>query len=343
MSVALGLMRAFERSRKLRALGWFGYAFGLAGCGLALGLPLWLGDAMASFPYLTFYPVVVLTTFFGGVRPGIFSAALGGLAAWYFLMPPGPGFGLLWPSTYLALALYLLTVALNIAVIDALSRALAGLAAQQRRTARLLARQATLFRELQHRVANNMAFVASLLTLQKRKLDPNSAAADALEDARGRIFTMERIHRRLHDPAQVDLPVGAFLEELCRDILEANGNRTVACRVEAPPLVLDFDRLVTLSMLVAEIVLNALKHAYGPDQAGSILVSLEGEAASGLELRVRDDGRGLPPGFDPDRSSGLGMRIVQGLVTQLGGTIEWRAAEPDGSGTLAVVRFAVQG
>lgn len=337
MSIASGLMQAFARSQRLRALGWFGYAFALLAFGLALAVRLWLGDALQGYPYVTFFPAVVLTTFFGGVRPGVFCALICGLAAWYFFMPPGPGFVLEWPATYLALGFYLLVIAVDIALINAMEQALVALTAEQGKTAQLLGQQQTLFRELQHRVANNMAFVSSLLGLQKRKLDPASPAARALDEARSRIFTMERIHRRLYDPDQADLPVGPYLESLCGDLVAAQGSRAVACRVEAPPLVLGFERLATLSMLISEIVTNALKHGYEPEQAGCISIELERQAVH-LELRVRDDGRGLPAGFDPADSRGLGMRIVFGLVDQLGGTIEWRGAGA-GAGTLAVVRF----
>ncbi len=341
MTVASVLMRPFERSHRLRALGWFGYAVAVAGGGLALGVRLGLGEAMPGYPYVTFFPVVVLTTFFGGVRPGVFSAVFCGLLAWYFVMPPGPGFQLFWPSTYLALGFYAFVVAVNIALIDAMEQALRELGAAQRTTTRLLEEQRTLFNELQHRVANNMAFVASLLGLQKRKLDPDGVAAAALEDARARIFVMERIHRRLYDPQQVEQPAGPYLEALCRDLLEASGRREVACRVGAVPMVFSFERLVTLSMLLSELLNNALKHAFEPGAAGRLEVTLREPGPGLVELAVRDDGRGLPAGFDPESGSGLGSRIVQGLVARLGGTIDWRPAA-GGRGTEAVVRFSAE-
>lgn len=340
MSIASGLMQAFARSQSLRELGWFGYAIGTVGFALALGVRMWLGDSLIGYPYVTFFPVVVLTTFFGGIRPGIFSAVLCGLGAWYFFMPPGLGFALVWPSTYLAIGFYLLVVFVDIALIHAMDQALAALTAEQQRTAELLRQQQTLFRELQHRVANNMSFVASLLKLQMRKLAPDDPVASVLEDARSRIFAMERIHRKLYDPGQVELPVGPYLEELCQEIVDSSGNRSVTCRVDSGPMVFEFERLVTLSLLISEVVTNALKHAFTPDAPGSISVSLDTSDDGHLELRVLDDGRGLPPDFRADESPGLGMRIVQGLVTQLGGTIDWRPANGQGGrGTLAVVRF----
>lgn len=339
MAIAAVLMRSLGASQRLRARAPLGYAIAVVGCGLAIAVRLWLGEVLVGFPYVTFFPVVVLTTFFGGVRPGLFSAVICGLAAWHFFMPPGVGFQLVWPSTYIALGFYALVVLVDIALISAMQQALLQLGAEQRTTARLLAEQRTLFRELQHRVANNLAFVAALLNLHKRELAAGDPAVAVLEDARARVFTMERIHRRLYDPARVELPVGPYLEELCRDILEASGSRSVTCRVEAPPLAFGFERLVLLSMLVSELVVNALKHAFADQRPGSILVRLAEADEGCLELSVRDDGRGLPAGFEPQAGDGLGLRIARGLAGQLGGAVEWRPAGEEGRGTLAVVRF----
>ena len=79
-----------------------------------------------------------------------------------------------------------------------------------------------MFRELQHRVANNLQTIAAILRVGKRSLERDGAAARALEDAHVRLELMSRVHRRLHDPANVDLPVGRCLEELCRDLIKAS-------------------------------------------------------------------------------------------------------------------------
>ncbi|HLH27601.1 MAG TPA: sensor histidine kinase, partial [Acidimicrobiales bacterium] len=124
------------------------------------------------------------------------------------------------------------------------------------------------------------------------------------------------------------------------------------------------DVATPLAVVVAELVQNAVEHAFaeleadeapggrrddsdryggGPQVPGRISVHLEGNAST-LRVEVSDNGAGLPPGFDLDESKSLGLAIVRDLVrSQLGGEIAMsnRAEEGDGSGT--VVRITVPG
>jgi two-component sensor histidine kinase len=129
---------------------------------------------------------------------------------------------------------------------------------------------ATLFRELQHRVANNPQFVAALLSARKKSLGADDAAVEALGAAEERLDTMSRVHRRLHDPRSVDLPVGDYLYALCTDLISASDTPEVALVVDARPVVLSLDRLMSVSLIVAELVTNSLKHAFhGRSDGGS--------------------------------------------------------------------------
>jgi hypothetical protein len=74
-------MDQFEATAPLRARPWFGHAFGLVGFLLALWLRLEIGAELIGYPFITFFPVVVLTTFLGGLRPGLLCAGLSGLAS----------------------------------------------------------------------------------------------------------------------------------------------------------------------------------------------------------------------------------------------------------------------
>jgi two-component sensor histidine kinase len=191
-------------------------------------------------------------------------------------------------------------------------------------SAELYEQQRTMFQELQHRVANNMQFVAALLALQKRKVAENpQAAISVFDEAQARLETIARIHRRLYDPARADQPIGQYLQELCSDLLDATGARNIVCLVDVPPVRLDLPRLTTLSLLVVEVVTNALKHAFRESERGTITIRLEALAAGQAALSIADDGPGIPASFDPARSRSLGFRIVQGLATQLDGTLTY--------------------
>jgi two-component sensor histidine kinase len=290
-------------------------AFGVAFCGRALAdveLP-------PGFPFLTFFPAVILTTFFAGLWPGIVTAMLSGLAAWYFFIPPAHSLELNGGSA-MAMGLYVFIVGVDIAVIHVMTTALERLDHERRRSAELTARTQVMFSEMQHRVSNNLQLISSLLMIQQSKVaDP--AALRALDEARARVATLGRLHRSLHDPAIQSVDVGAYLRELCRDILESAGAHHVRWAVDAEPMTLNPDKLVPLALIVAELVSNALEHAFADGRPGTIRVELGCDAANCCALVVRDDGAGLPPDFDVERQDSLGLGIVRSLARQLGGRL----------------------
>src|SRR5439155_8264113 len=150
---------------------------------------------------------------------------------WYYQRAPGESFALD-REAVLILAVYAATAALLVYVIHRLNEAIDELADERERTT-------VLFQELQHRVANNMAFLAAVLNLQRRTIEqaPENAT-HALEETVNRLNTMARIHRRLYDPALVNVPVSQFFKDLCTDILNASGAKNIVCIVEVPPITL---------------------------------------------------------------------------------------------------------
>jgi len=304
-----------------------GYGVGVLTFLIALIMRLRLDSTLpAGFPYLTFFPAVILTAFVAGTRPAILCAALSGVAAWYHFIPPFNSFKLD-GSSALALGFYVFIVSVDIALLHFMTLATERLRAEREVTAGLYEQQRTMFQELQHRVANNMAFVASLLHLQKRRVrEEPAAAAEAFDEATRRIEIMSRVHRRLYDPASLELPVGQYFRELCSDLLETTGARNIVCLVDMPATRLDIAKLMTLSLLVTEVVTNSLKHAFTEGQSGTISLDLQRLDPERLALTIKDDGRGLPqPATSPavvPKGGGLGTRIVQGLASQLNGHLE---------------------
>jgi two-component sensor histidine kinase len=326
-----------QATERLRARVWLGDLVALGATATALGLRLAVDDVLPpGFPYLTFFPAVILTTFFCGLRAGITCAILSGLSAWYFFLPPSTGF-IVSAQSGVALAFYVFIVTVDIALIHIMHTASTRLRHERAVTAGLYEQQRTMFQELQHRVANNMQFVAALLTLQKRRVgnDPQAALA-ALDEARVRLETISRIHRRLYDPGRISLPVGQYLQELCADLLDATGARNIVCLVDVAPVRFDLTRLTTLSLLVVEVVTNALKHAFPDGSRGTITIRLEATAPDRMALTIADDGQGIPAGFDPEASRSLGLRIAQGLAAQLDGTLTYAG----GPGTVVRLDFA---
>lgn len=324
--------------RRIRRLGAWrrrplkGFAFA---CGSVL-LAFWARMAVdhvlpAGYPYLTFFPAVILSAFVGGLMPGVAAAVACGLLAWYYFIPPFDSFGLEGPNL-LALGFYVLIVTVDLALIELMHGALDRLDKERARSAALADQQSLLFTELQHRVSNNLQLTGSLLHLQGMRLtDPE--ARRALAEASDRLALLGRIHRSLHDPLGAPVLFGRFLDELCRDVIDAAGAKRVTCTVEAEDAPLRTDHAVPIALIVTELISNALEHGFGGSGTGRIRVALRHDGAT-LCLSVRDDGRGLPPDFTTDARQSLGLRIVQSLVAQLDGRIEF---ETDGGTVVRVV------
>ncbi len=323
---------ARSRSRPL-----FGYGFSLATFGIALAARFAMGAWLPlGFPFLTFFPAMLLSTLVGGRGPGALCAVLSLLAAWYWFIRPFTALGLDLASV-LAMGLFALVAVVNILVVGLMNHALDRLAAEQQRTRALLDQRTTLFSELQHRVANNLAFIGGLLAVQHKRLAHNPEAAQALSEARHRFDMMSRIHRRLHAPDSADVPLTLTLRTLCDDVIAAAGQAEVRCQVQGPPLVLDFDRTVTLSLLVVEVVTNALKHGFTAGRGGTIDITLDNAGPGRCVLTITDDGAGLPADFDADAGDRLGFRILRGLARSLGGRIEFRRQAAPGDDEAAAL------
>ena len=326
------LLSILSRLRHSKALG---YTVALAAFLLALGTRFALqGYLPPGYPYLTFFPAVIITTFVAGLRPGILAAVLCGLASWYFFISPFNSFALD-EGTGLALGFYVFVVGIDIALIYFMNRALENLAAERNHSADLSRQMQVMFSELQHRVSNNLQMVSSLLLLQEVKIrDP--AARRALEDARNRLSSLGRLHRKLHDPTHASLEMGSFLRELCDDLLHTSGTKGVVCEVHAVDAQIPQANLIPLALIVTELISNALEHAFPHGQRGTITIALRhAEDNRGLILTVEDNGAGLPPGFDLETTNSLGLQLARSLASQ----INARFTMASGSGTRCVLEL----
>ncbi len=261
-------------------------------------------------PFLTFWPAVVLGPLLGGIQGGVLAVVLSGLLAWYLDLQPEGSFG---PSLPIALALfaYTLVAAFIVSFVHIVDIQLDRLA-QEREL------YEELFKDLQHRAANNLQILSSLLQSQEKDAEPSARAA--LRQARLRLSTVANLNRRLYDPRNQDVPVGDVLRRLCDDIVASAGASPIECRVEAgADIRLSTKPLLALSLIVNELVTNAIKHAFPKAAAGTIVVGLALDGDQ-LLLTVKDDGVGVSDEALP--GAGLGMRIVEGLTSQLGGALE---------------------
>ena len=318
---------------------WIGYCVAVA---LSVG-GFWLRDQIGDglppgFPYLTFFPAVIITAFFFGIGPGIVAAILSGLAAWYFFLPPFGSFALSFGAA-IALGFYIFIVTVDIALVHWMQRANAVSREERRRSLALAENRELLFRELQHRVGNNLQMIASLISLQTRRLTDETARS-ALEEAARRVGTVGRIQRQLYDPRGTQLSLAAYIDQIGRDVIDASGREGVDYSFAASSdMVLPPEKAIPTAIVVAEAINNAIEHGFGTDGSGHVAVTVE-SVEGGMAVTVADDGKGLPSGFNLDTADSLGLKIARALAQSVGGDFAMTAA-PQGRGTLARLQIAV--
>lgn len=331
-------MTSFDRTlERLPLLGErraLAYGITLGFCVAAWWLRLALDPLFPpGFPYLTFFPAVILASFLFGRGPGILAGLLCGLLAWYYFIPPIRSFALS-RTTGVALVFYLGVVTVDILLVHWMQRANARLAAERERSARLAARTEILFEELQHRVSNNLQMVGAMLALQRRTV-ADGEAKRAIGDAAAKLQLIGRIQRRLYGSRGEPLALDAFISALVEDLAASGGKPGIRHVVQADTAVLlPPDRAIPLALIVAEGIANAIEHGFADREEGEILVAVE--CADGLlTLTIRDDGLGVPPDFDVHRADSLGLRIARSLAQGLAAELHIAAAGP---GTLVTLR-----
>jgi two-component sensor histidine kinase len=221
-------------------------------------------------------------------------------------------------------------------------RAEAALRATAAETERLAEGNELLAREMSHRVMNSFQLMESLFALQTRRVtDP--VAREVIAEGEERIRSMALVHRQLFQLTRDDvqqLDAGSFLLGLARELAPAFA-RPEAVRIEVETeegLLLAPAQGIALGLLVTELVLNAIKHAFKGQTHGTIRISLRADGPDHLRLAVEDDGSGLPPLETRSGATGVGMKLLDGFLRQIEGTLTVEGPP----GTRFVVQFPVR-
>jgi two-component sensor histidine kinase len=314
-------------------------AFVTVGIGIAVSVAF--PACFRDFPFLTVFPAVLMTAFVGGWRPALVAAVAALLFSWFYLIPP-EGFELT-PSAAIGLAGAGLFVAIEIGLIEIVGIAARRLHANQLQSRALVTERDARMSELQHRVANNMQFVASLLTLQSRALPVGTPGRAALQKGVDRLVVFSAIHRKLQDTQRAENGFAGMVEEILSDLLAATDCSHVALQVEAEPVPLRLDTVTTLVLITTEAATNSIKHVFSRSRGTRLEVVLKRVAADEVELAIADDGPGLPQQVSSSgqgspahgAKTGQGLGILQSLAAQVGGKLSLEASH----GVVVRLRF----
>ena len=179
-----------------------------------------------------------------------------------------------------------------------------------------LERQQFLVKEMNHRVKNSLTIVASLLNMQARGVESPETTSQ-LEEASRRVTAIARAHERLYRDNDIEsMDLGAYVEEVCRDMETSVAHCAIHVAARRG-IAIKADSAISVALIIVELITNCAKYGYPGRTKGEIWVSVERQGERDILISVRDAGAGLPDNFDPGKSRGLGMRIVNSFARQL--------------------------
>lgn len=289
--------------------------FGTVAFGIAFALRYVLNPYLPpGFPFLTFFPAMIVTAFICGGRAGAAVAAFSAVAAWYFFIDPLHSFRMTGGAA-VALGFFLFIACVDIAIIHLMRNAMRKADSERGRTE-------LMFREAQHRISNNLSVVASLLRLQKTETE-DLRTRQVLDEAANRTAVVGRIQRRILHADGATIGTGPLLRELVEDSLRAAGDdkRISFTATTQDDVFLPHEKIVPLALIVTELAANALEHAWESGRPGRMNLEVRRDGRDRIVVEISDDGSGVPEGFNMADAKSVGLRIVHQFVRQLGGTI----------------------
>lgn len=170
----------------------------------------------------------------------------------------------------------------------------------------------TLLQEMHHRIKNNLQTLADLLYLEA--LSAPEEARRSLRHSMGRVKSIAAVHQMLSVEHIEEVDIYRLAERIGETIVQdlSGPGHQVSIQVEGEHLLLPSKQATSLALVLSELVTNAVQHAFN-GQGGHVRITLHARGPE-VVVSVEDDGRGLPPGFDPERDAHLGLRIVRDLV-----------------------------
>ncbi|MBN2079463.1 MAG: PAS domain S-box protein [Spirochaetes bacterium] len=196
-----------------------------------------------------------------------------------------------------------------------------------------------LLQEVHHRVKNNLQSVISLFGINEDRIrDPGDL--EVFREMRGKIYSMALIHEMLYRSGDLSaLDMGDYVRELAAEVYRAYGAdpARIVMRVDIQGISLGIRDAVPCGLLIHELVVNSLKHAYPEGRKGLIAITMKKTTGGAVELVVSDDGVGLPDGIGPGGGGSMGLTLVRGWVRQMGATLDIERR----GGTRYVIRMGV--
>ncbi len=206
--------------------------------------------------------------------------------------------------------------------------------AESRMKDELVSKNEILLQEVQHRVANSLQIIASVLMQSARRVQSEEVRGH-LRNAHNRVMSIAALQRQLSTSTAAVVDLRNYLTQLSQSLGASmiDDPERLSIEVDADDSIVSADVSVSLGLIVTELVINALKHAFTDQASGKIVIAFHSDGAE-WTLSVEDNGIGMPEGSDAPRA-GLGTGIVEALAKNLLCKIETSDADP---GTIVTIR-----
>ena len=209
----------------------------------------------------------------------------------------------------------------------------------ERRLEELMREKEMLLDEIQHRVANSLQIIASILLIKARTVQSEETRLQ-LEDAHKRVLSVAAVQKHLNDTGRGQtIEVGTYLSKLCESLAESmiGDSRPINLKVDADAGTVVSHQAVSIGLIVTELVMNALKHGFPVETPGAAIVVSYRVADSDWKLTISDNGIGKMDPGPMQKKGGLGTSLVQALAKQLDAQV---TIASDSHGTAVTITHA---
>jgi PAS domain S-box-containing protein len=180
-----------------------------------------------------------------------------------------------------------------------------------------------LLKEVHHRVKNNLQIVSGLLTLRSRNSRDQNVKA-MFDDCQNRIHSMALVHEKLYQSSDLSrIDFKSYLQDLIHSLIQSChvDSQQIRFQVEVEVIYLSIEAATPCGLIINELIINSLKHAFPERRDGEIKLTCHKNAEDRVSLTVSDTGIGMPKGIEIDKTKSLGLQLVHSLTKQLKGTI----------------------
>ena len=203
----------------------------------------------------------------------------------------------------------------------------------------LLREKDMLLDEMQHRVANSLQIIASILLIKARTVQSEETRLQ-LEDAHKRVLSVAAVQQHLHVSGRgAPIEIASYLTKLCETLAQSmiGDSRPISLKVEADDGTVVSHQAVSIGLIVTELVMNALKHAFPSEKKDAAIVVSYKVSDTDWKLTISDNGGGKPDLSAVKKKGGLGISLVKSLAKQLDAGVE---TVSDSHGTAVTITHA---